>query len=383
LRISLVDVHYPAFLRNHYERSPELSTASSAEQLRSLMATGFGKGDSYSRHLRAAGHEVDDVIANCFPLQAQWARENDVSPSGLEWADHLPRGVARRARSVVLRRLALDRIERFAPDVIYLFDLNFFRLRQLDRLRRPGRLLAGQIASRAPAIERLRRYELLVTSFPHYVERFRAAGINAEYLPIAFQEDLVDRLRGIGVDTAADSPRSIPVSFVGGLGGDAHGGGTALLERLAQETELHAWGYGVERLPAGSPLRAAHRGEAFGLDMYRVLADSKIVVNRHIDAAEGHANNMRLYEATGAGALLLTEAAPNLPELFEPGREVVTYDGVEDLVAKVRHFVANDDERVRIAAAGQARTLAEHTYARRVPELEAILGRHVRRVAVT
>jgi hypothetical protein len=43
--------------------------------------------------------------------------------------------------------------------------------------------------------------------------------------------------------------------------------------------------------------------------MYRVLARSGIVVNRLGPVAEGAANNMRLFEATGAGALLLTEAA--------------------------------------------------------------------------
>ena len=35
--------------------------------------------------------------------------------------------------------------------------------------------------------------------------------------------------------------------------------------------------------------------------MYRVLRQSKIALNRHSDVAEDHANNMRLYEATGVG----------------------------------------------------------------------------------
>ena len=59
--------------------------------------------------------------------------------------------------------------------------------------------------------------------------------------------------------------------------------------------------------------------------MYRVLARSKIALNRHIDVAEDHANNMRLYEATGVGTFLITDAKRNLSELFEPGEEVVTY----------------------------------------------------------
>jgi hypothetical protein len=152
-----------------------------------------------------------------------------------------------------------------------------------------------------------------------------------------------------------------------------HRGGTALLERLAQEVDLQLWGRVRDELRPDSPIRPRHHGEAWGLDMYRVLGRARIAVNRHGDIAEGHANNMRLFEATGMGALLMTEAARNLPGLFTPGEEVVTYDDADDLVAKVRHYLAHEDERARIAAAGQRRTLAEHTYPRRLAELDAIL----------
>ena len=81
--------------------------------------------------------------------------------------------------------------------------------------------------------------------------------------------------------------------------------------------------------------------------MYRLLRDARISLNRHIAEAEGHANNMRLYEATGVGSLLLTDEGSNLAELFEPGREVVTYAGVDDLVEKARHYLAHEDERAR------------------------------------
>jgi spore maturation protein CgeB len=110
--------------------------------------------------------------------------------------------------------------------------------------------------------------------------------------------------------------------------------------------------------------------------MYRVLARAGIAINRHIAAAEGYANNMRLFEATGVGAMLLTEQAPNLDRLFEPGREVVAYDGVDDLIDKLRHYLADADARRAIARAGQERTLAEHGYQARMQELDGVLEAH-------
>ena len=147
-----------------------------------------------------------------------------------------------------------------------------------------------------------------------------------------------------------------------------------MLEQAAGELPIDFWGYGAETLPADSPIRERYRGEAWGLDMYRLLSRSAVALNRHIDAAEGFANNMRLYEATGVGALLLTDGGRNLSDLFEPGSEIETYATEAELVDKLRHYLAAADERAAIAAAGHERTLRDHTYAVRMRELEALLA---------
>jgi spore maturation protein CgeB len=272
----------------------------------------------------------------------------------------------------------IAQIEAHQAEVVYAQDLSFFSRSNLDRLRGQGRLVAGQIASGMPAEELVQGFDLILTSFPHYPDRFRSMGVDSEYLPIAFYERVLDRLRREGIDPNPGADRPHGAVFVGGLDPDVHGAGVELLERVANAVPLDVWGYGGERLPADSVLRRAYRGGAWGIEMYRVLAESRMVVNRHIAFAEGFANNMRLFEATGTGALLLTEDAPNLAELFEPGREVVSYDGPEDLMKKLRHYLEHDDERREIAAAGQARTLRDHTYAQVMARLAGILEARLR-----
>ena len=189
---------------------------------------------------------------------------------------------------------------------------------------------------------------------------------------------MLDRLRGLGVESSPSAPREHGVTFVGGLDPRVHGAGKGVLERTAAAVDLEIWGYGVAALPVDSPIRPRYRGEAWGLAMYEVLARSRIALNRHIDLAAGYANNMRLYEATGVGALLVTERGRNLDDLFEAGREVVTYENEDELIERLRHYMEHDEERRRIAAAGQARTLSEHTYAGRMAELSAMLEERVR-----
>jgi spore maturation protein CgeB len=56
----------------------------------------------------------------------------------------------------------------------------------------------------------------------------------------------------------------------------------------------------------------------------------------------------------------------------------VTYSSAEEAAEKIRYYLEHEDERASIAAAGHARTLAEHTYAHRMRELEQILNRNAK-----
>jgi len=77
-----------------------------------------------------------------------------------------------------------------------------------------------------------------------------------------------------------------------------------------------------------------------------------------------HATNMRLFEATGVGILLITDSKVNLNELFELGKEVVAYRSPEECVELVQYYLEHDREREDIARAGQERTLQEHWVSR-------------------
>jgi spore maturation protein CgeB len=89
----------------------------------------------------------------------------------------------------------------------------------------------------------------------------------------------------------------------------------------------------------------------------------------------------RLFEVPGAGGFLMTETADGLAQYFVPDQEVGTFDGLTDLVEKIRHYLRNPEQRDRIALAGHGRTAREHTYeARFLPLLSAASGLPVRQI---
>ena len=108
--------------------------------------------------------------------------------------------------------------------------------------------------------------------------------------------------------------------------------------------------------------------------MFEIFARSKIVVNRHGEIAKGHATNMRMYESTGMGALLITDATKNLEELFTVNEEVVTYSDPDDAADRIVNLLGNDSEIQRIALQGQNRTHQEHTYSHRVQNMLEHIG---------
>ncbi|WP_309092617.1 glycosyltransferase [Phenylobacterium sp.] len=100
-----------------------------------------------------------------------------------------------------------------------------------------------------------------------------------------------------------------------------------------------------------------------GLAVLNVARDSMADV--------GFSPATRVFEAAGAGACLITDAWEGVELFLTPGEEVlVARDGQE--VAE--HLEALTPEKARaIGEAGRQRILAEHTYARRAVEVDALL----------
>jgi FkbM family methyltransferase len=86
--------------------------------------------------------------------------------------------------------------------------------------------------------------------------------------------------------------------------------------------------------------------------------------------------NLRVFEVLAGGAMLLTDRlAPEsgLDELLPEGREKISYDDADDLVAKARHFLDHPDEALAIGAAGHRWFLEHFSEARRRAAFRALV----------
>ena len=121
------------------------------------------------------------------------------------------------------------------------------------------------------------------------------------------------------------------------------------------------------------PANIQRLGHVYTADHNAFNCSPRAVLNisRESMARYGFSPATRVFEAAGAAACLITDAWEGLELFFEPGREVlVAHDG--DEVAD--HVRALDEASARrIGCAAYRRVLAEHTYAHRAAQLEAVL----------
>lgn len=126
------------------------------------------------------------------------------------------------------------------------------------------------------------------------------------------------------------------------------------------------------RFPVDWELKKVLHPAVIGDDMFQTLQDASLVFNVHLDG-QTSSSNMRQFEVTGVGTCLLTDYKPDLPEIFIPDQEVVTYNTPEEAVEKAIWLLNHPIEREQIAQAGQKRTLQDHTFDHRAEELQALI----------
>lgn len=405
MRLQRISTNYPIYLNQFYSQRPGLEARPYAVQHAALLADCYGWADFWSAALGKLGYETSEIIANVEPMQKRWAREN---------------GIAYDEGNGTLD-IVKAQVRAFQPEVLFVNDHYAFNAAYLQQLKAENasiKLVIGWCGAPYTDASVFRAYDLVLSCIPEMVEEFRRNGHRAYHINHAFEPRILEK---IDVESAAD----LDFSFIGSIikRDQFHKKREELILELIEKTGLQIWSnlarasrqqhYSARaRQLAYDGLQAAQRIKVpqalltatplvrriaqwqerpafpeqvderilrrahpplYGLAMFQKLRESKIAFNNHIDISNASASNIRLYEATGVGACLLTDWKENLPELFEPETEVVTYRSVEECVEKVEYLLDHEGERQAIAASGQRRTLRDHTFTQRAAQLDRLI----------
>ena len=362
-------------------------------------ATGWCKA------LKNIGYETENVVMNAMPLQRLWLKEHGVDQKSLSQEEIL-----------------LLQIKRYRPRIVFASDCCSAEFLHCVRREVSSVQLiigwAGSAVAKDSTKQKLwKAVDLILCCAPESVSFLNQEDANAFHMNHAFPVEIMNSLGKTAI-------RHSVISFVGSLvrGKEYHLFREKLLLEILDILPLQIYSpsanikkkrllksaltiaaYDIvhsfpERLknkiflplpligqicsrkvcpafPINFSLYRRLIPPVFGVEMFEALFHSDIVLNIHADSSPEFASNMRLYEATGVGSCLLTDNKKNMKELFTPGKEVVTYDSIQDCIEKATWLMEHPTERKKIAEAGKNRCLHEHTYDNRAVEFDQIIKR--------
>ncbi|KAA9036382.1 glycosyltransferase [Ginsengibacter hankyongi] len=368
MRIVFLTTYYHPFLKSFYDKHTGLSRLSYQEILALLLNEYFADTGALYHYATKHQNQCFLIIDNCEPLQKKWAEENNVNYSEANWA----------------KEIAFAQVKAFRPDVFYLESVFSYFGHFIKEVKTFCRSVVSWISSPVNSSLDIACIDLIISSTPDFVEKFRMQGIKSEYMLPAFDTRIAELLN-------SSEPKDISFSFVGGLS-DVHVNRKRALEKLADETCIQLWGYGYSKkdykkytlryyrnliVPYSDPIMDAYRGEVWGLEMYKVLQRSLITFNIHESLLKGFVGNMRMFEATGVASMILNDNGKNLPQLFVPGKEIETYDSIDEAIEKVNYFSNHQDEAIAIGKMAQQRTIRDYNYDNFILQLSSYLKKHL------
>ena len=195
MKILFIDTYYENFQKAFYRQNKSLKNCNYKFQINALFDQSFGTSDAYSYYLNKEKILSKDILVNCIHLQKMWAKENKINFSSFPLKiPHkffkIPFIGKRFSNLNSLYDIAKAQIKNFQPDILYCQDLSFFSGNILKEIKEETniKLLVGQIACPLPPESFLKPFDLILTSFPHFVEILNNKGIKSEYFKIGFDQ---------------------------------------------------------------------------------------------------------------------------------------------------------------------------------------------------
>ncbi len=367
-RLKFLQVHpfYPHYLEQFYAGRPDLGIANFDTQIQALLDDAFSGIHIFAPEMKKLGYDSQFIVANCPPSQAKWMQEH---------------GKGLKDQNDWVREIVREQIETIKPDILYLSEPIQFDARFVRTLSHRPKLVVGWRASDIPGDTDWSTFDLFLSSLTGMRETALKLGAKkAVHFYPGFPGWIYEKIRHI--------QPTHDVAFIGSWNPGQYRIRNRLLARLASEASHFSCAMHISGTQPDMPpeLARLNLGPRFGMEMQRALRSGRIAFDargeigvwagtteRTNDLAARETANMRIFEATGSGVFLLTQHHDNLSQYFEIGREIETYRDENEMIEKIRYYIAHPEEREAIARRGHERCVRDHSLEARARAFDKIL----------
>jgi spore maturation protein CgeB len=144
---------------------------------------------------------------------------------------------------------------------------------------------------------------------------------------------------------------------------------------LEYNYKIKIWGHQPPFWQKNEKVNRLYKGEYLvNEEKAKSVLASKINLNTLVPGGI-YGLNARAFEIAGIGGFQLIHWRPGLADLFDDGKELVSFKNFNELLDKIKYYMNNDKERLRIAESGQRKAYSEHTFSLRLDLiLETVFG---------
>jgi spore maturation protein CgeB len=146
------------------------------------------------------------------------------------------------------------------------------------------------------------------------------------------------------------------------------------VQALAQKFDLKLWGSGWREYGL-----SAVATDVYAAQYRKICAGAKIVLGWNIDPTVELYFSNRTWYTLGCGGFLLTAYCPCLEELFGRSQELDWFESLEECCEKIEYYLAHEDERRKIAAAGFRLAHRDYSYDKLVERIITDIGKEGKR----
>jgi len=216
-------------------------------------------------------------------------------------------------------------------------------------------------------------YTYMVTTYRHILEENKNKYSNL----------LLSQWGCTGFSEGINSPKDIDISFVG----QVYGKRIQQISKMKNFLNFRAYGKGIssnsvkDKIKKGVAkfLRIPLKKDPFLLSNQTEVKDiwnrSKISFTP-LDANRSNSIQIkaRVFDMGLSGTVMLCTKNPALYEFYEPDKEFIEFENMEECVEKAKYLLKNESKRKSIAKAYYDRTKKEHLFEYRFKKLFDIMG---------
>ena len=361
IRILKLSFYYEEYI-DYFYSSHDLSNLDYRKHQKKIFEDRFGWSDSFKEVLNDKGSfVVEEIIVNDYLLQNKWCNENNRSYSLNNWQFEILK----------------EQIKFYKPNIIFVnnpaIENKYYELFNLFNVK-----IISYDGVSAHNKNILKYSNLIVTCLKSSYNFYKKFNKLVYYMPHGFDSRIIKNIK-------KNYEYKNDAVFVGNIRNKHHSNRIDLLDKMISKTNLKIWiGDANKRINKKNLIKNfnlsnylkgmnylknyfkikkiinKNLGSIFGIQMYQLISDSRIILNNHINISKNEMVNIRLFEATGLGACLLTDYKSNIFDFFELD-EIVTYKNNEEAIEKLKYLTNNPEEVKKIGEKGMIKTLSKHT----------------------